>query len=92
MHEIRFSTKIFCFAFTLDGTSFTDSDGRFKPEQGMPLMASRYRFMKVIGNGESAVLVKAEVNCLSHHFIHLFLFTASLVQEYNSISRKSLRL
>ncbi|XP_066016173.1 uncharacterized protein [Pocillopora verrucosa] len=40
--------------------SQTDKDGKFKPCYPVPLLAGRYKFIQVIGEGESSLLISAE--------------------------------
>ena len=41
---------------------YTDEKGRFRPEKGMPLLARRYKFVEIIGKGQSSISVKAAVS------------------------------
>ncbi|XP_078674914.1 uncharacterized protein LOC144912964 isoform X1 [Branchiostoma floridae x Branchiostoma belcheri] len=40
--------------------AYTDNSGCFVPEESMPLLASRYRYLEILGKGNSSVLLKAE--------------------------------
>ncbi|XP_070571380.1 uncharacterized protein [Ptychodera flava] len=40
--------------------SQTDANGHFRPKAPVPLLAKRYRFVKVLGEGVSAILIEAE--------------------------------
>ncbi|XP_035679028.1 serine/arginine repetitive matrix protein 2-like isoform X1 [Branchiostoma floridae] len=40
--------------------AYTDNHGCFVPEESMPLLASRYRYLEILGKGNSSVLLKAE--------------------------------
>ncbi|CAH3165118.1 unnamed protein product, partial [Pocillopora meandrina] len=40
--------------------SQTGKDGKFKPCYPVPLLAGRYKFIQVIGEGESSLLISAE--------------------------------
>ena len=51
---------IFYF-FILDVNYYTDEKGHFWPEEHMPLLADRYRYMAVVGTGQSSVLLEAQV-------------------------------
>ena len=41
--------------------NYTDGEGTFTPGEGMPLLGSRYKYVSVIGAGQSAVLIKVKV-------------------------------
>ncbi|KAA0188486.1 hypothetical protein HAZT_HAZT006404 [Hyalella azteca] len=41
-------------------TEFTDEDGEFVPVVGMPLLANRYKYLQVLGRGQSALIIKVE--------------------------------
>ncbi|KAI0215229.1 hypothetical protein LSAT2_032735 [Lamellibrachia satsuma] len=43
-----------------EGGVYTDADGCFTPTPNMQLLASRYSFLQVIGQGQSSVLIKAQ--------------------------------
>ncbi|XP_066279202.1 uncharacterized protein [Branchiostoma lanceolatum] len=40
--------------------AYTDNSGCFVPEESMPLLASRYRYLEIVGKGNSSILLKAE--------------------------------
>lgn len=40
--------------------SQTGKDGKFKPCYPVPLLAGRYKFIQVIGEGKSSILISAE--------------------------------
>lgn len=40
---------------------YTDGDGNFNPSVEMPLLASRYQFVDVIGAGQSSIILRAKV-------------------------------
>uniref|UniRef100_A0A6A7FT26 Dual specificity tyrosine-phosphorylation-regulated kinase 1A-like isoform X3 n=1 Tax=Hirondellea gigas TaxID=1518452 RepID=A0A6A7FT26_9CRUS len=41
-------------------TAYTDEDGEFVPLADMPLLAGRYKYLQVLGRGQSALIIKAE--------------------------------
>ncbi len=48
--------------FHVERRIYTDDKGRFRPEKGMPLLARRYKFVEIIGKGQSSISVKAAVS------------------------------
>lgn len=41
---------------------FTSVGGKFQPNQTMGLLGNRYKFIEVLGRGQSSVFIRAEVH------------------------------
>ncbi|KAK7070922.1 hypothetical protein SK128_013651 [Halocaridina rubra] len=39
-------------------TPYTDEEGEFSPEKGMPYLAGRYKYTNVLARGQSAIIIK----------------------------------
>ena len=46
--------------FVVGFGSYTDDQGCFSPEENMPLLARRFKYIQTIGKGQSSVLIQAE--------------------------------
>ena len=49
------------FAFS-ETTPYTDEEGEFSPEKGMPYLAGRYKYTNVLARGQSAIIIKVLVS------------------------------
>lgn len=69
------------YIYVSDYGQYSDGDGNFNPAVEMPLLASRYQFVEVIGTGQSSIILRAKVIiCLVQSSSQLFLF----LDDFNS--------
>lgn len=50
--------------FISETSPYTDEEGEFAPQKGIPLLASRYKYVEVLARGQSALIIKALVSIL----------------------------